>query len=147
MKVKLEIDERIVEDQVIIEAQAYTSQISNLVDYIHQLEKKADRLTVKKGEEVYLLAESDIARLVIEDKVVRVKTAEDEFTSNLRLYQLKELLSASFLQISQSEIINLDHLDYLQLTTNGLVKLIMKNGDFTYSSRRYLKIIKETVGL
>ncbi len=147
MKVKLEIDERIVEDKVTIEAQAYTPQISNLVDYIHQLEKKTDRLTVKKGEEVHLLAESEVIRLVIEDKVVRVKTASDEFTTNLRLYQIKELLPANFLQISQSEIINLNHLDHLQLTSNGLVKLIMKNEDFTYSSRRYLKIIKETFGL
>ena len=147
MKVKLEIDERIVEDNVTIEAQAYTSQISNLVDYIHQLGKKTDRLTVRKGEEVHLLAESEIIRLVIEDKVVRVKTASDEFTTNLRLYQIKELLPANFLQISQSEIINLNHLDHLQLTSNGLVKLIMKNEDFTYSSRRYLKIIKETLRL
>lgn len=147
MKVKLEIDERVVEDQVTIEAQAYTPHISALVEYIQQLDKKTDCLTVKKGEEVHLLAESEVIRLVIEDKVVRVKTASDEFTTNLRLYQLKEILPANFLQISQSEIINLNHLDHLQLTSNGLVKLIMKNGDFTYSSRRYLKIIKETFGL
>ena len=96
---------------------------------------------------MHLLAAQDIYRLVIEDRQVHVITQAEEFTSNLRLYQVKDLLPASFLQISQSEIVNLDHLDHLQVTPNGLVKIIMKNGDFTYSSRRYLKTIKETLGL
>lgn len=147
MKVQLDIDSQVLEDLVTIEARQYSPQISQLVDYIHKLDKVSDRLTVKRREEVHLLAAQDIYRLVIEDRQVHVKTQAEEFTSNLRLYQVKDLLPASFLQISQSEIVNLDHLDHLQVTPNGLVKIIMKNGDFTYSSRRYLKTIKETLGL
>lgn len=147
MKVKLEIGSQILEDLVTIEASQYSTQISNLVDYIQKLEKTSDRLTVKRGEEVHLLAMEEIYRLVIEGRLVHVKTQSEEFTTTLRLYQVKELLSEDFLQISQSEIINLHHLDHLQVTANGLVKIIMKNGEFTYSSRRYLKIIKETIGL
>lgn len=147
MKVKLAISQEILEDLVTIEAQAMSEQITQLVAYVQNLDKQTSRLTVKKGEQVYLLEHNEIVRLYLEDKVLQVETVGDSFTSNLRLYQVKEELSASFLQISQSEIIHIKQLDHLKLTANGLVKLVMKNGSVTYSSRRYLKSIKERLGL
>ncbi|AUA20064.1 TPA: LytTR family DNA-binding domain-containing protein [Streptococcus suis] len=147
MKVKLAISSDIVEDLVTIEAQAMSEQVTHLVSYIQNLDKQRSSLTVKKGEQVYLLEHDEIVRLYLEDKVLQVETVETTYTSNLRLYQVKEDLPANFLQISQSEIIHIKQLDHLKLTANGLVKLVMKNGSVTYSSRRYLKIIKERLGL
>ncbi|HFI0644921.1 TPA: LytTR family DNA-binding domain-containing protein [Streptococcus suis] len=147
MKVKLAISPEIVEDLVTIEAQAMSEQITNLVTYVQNLDKQTSRLTVKKGEQVYLLDHEEIVRLYLEDRLLQVETVENVYTSNLRLYQVKEDLPANFLQISQSEIIHIKQLDHLKLTANGLVKLVMKNGSVTYSSRRYLKIIKERLGL
>lgn len=147
MKVKLVISSDIVEDLVTIEAQAMSEQISHLVSYIQNLDKQRSSLTVKKGEQVYLVEHDEIVRLYLEDRLLQVETVENVYTSNLRLYQVKEDLSANFLQISQSEIIHIKQLDHLKLTANGLVKLVMKNGSVTYSSRRYLKVIKERLGL
>ncbi|HFI0126103.1 TPA: LytTR family DNA-binding domain-containing protein [Streptococcus suis] len=147
MKVKLAISPEILEDLVTIEAQAMSEQITQLVAYVQNLDKQTSRLTVKNGEQVYLLEHDEIVRLYLEDKVLQVETVGDSFTSNLRLYQVKEELPVNFLQISQSEIIHIKQLDHLKLTANGLVKLVMKNGSVTYSSRRYLKSIKERLGL
>ncbi|HFI2438758.1 TPA: LytTR family DNA-binding domain-containing protein [Streptococcus suis] len=147
MKVKLAISSDIVEDLVTIEAQAMSEQITNLVAYVQNLDKQTSRLTVKKGEQVYLLEHEEIVRLYLEYRLLQVETVENVYTSNLRLYQVKEDLPANFLQISQSEIIHIKQLDHLKLTSNGLVKLVMKNGSVTYSSRRYLKVIKERLGL
>lgn len=147
MKVKLAISSDIVEDLVTIEAQAMSDQITNLVAYVQNLDKQTSRLTVKKGEQVYLLEHDEIVRLYLEDRLLQVETVENVYTSNLRLYQVKKDLPANFLQISQSEIIHIKQLDHLKLTANGLVKLVMKNGSVTYSSRRYLKVIKERLGL
>lgn len=147
MKVKLAISPDIVEDLVTIEAQAMSEQITNLVTYVQNLDKQRSSLTVKKGEQVYLVEHDEIVRLYLEDRLLQVETVETTYTSNLRLYQVKEDLPANFLQISQSEIIHIKQLDHLKLTANGLVKLVMKNGSVTYSSRRYLKVIKERLGL
>lgn len=147
MKVKLAISPEIVEDLVIIEAQAMSEQVSHLVSYIQNLDKQRSSLTVKKGEQVYLVEHEEIVRLYLEYRLLQVETVENVYTSNLRLYQVKEDLPANFLQISQSEIIHIKQLDHLKLTANGLVKLVMKNGSVTYSSRRYLKVIKERLGL
>ncbi|HFI0292884.1 TPA: LytTR family DNA-binding domain-containing protein [Streptococcus suis] len=124
-----------------------SEQVTHLVSYIQNLDKQRSSLTVKKGEQVYLVEHDEIVRLYLEDKVLQVETVENVYTSNLRLYQVKEDLPANFLQISQSEIIHIKQLDHLKLTANGLVKLVMKNGSVTYSSRRYLKVIKERLGL
>ncbi|MBM7154763.1 LytTR family transcriptional regulator [Streptococcus suis] len=147
MKVKLAISPDIVEDLVTIEAQAMSEQVTHLVSYIQNLDKQRSDLTVKKGEQVYLVEYEEIVRIYLEDRVLQVETVETTYTSNLRLYQVKEDLPANFLQISQSEIIHIKQLDHLKLTANGLVKLVMKNGSVTYSSRRYLKVIKERLGL
>ncbi|HEM5153786.1 TPA: LytTR family transcriptional regulator [Streptococcus suis] len=147
MKVKLAISPDIVEDLVTIEAQVMSEQVTHLVSYIQNLDKQRSSLTVKKGEQVYLVEHDEIVRLYLEDKVLQVETVETIYTSNLRLYQVKEDLPSNFLQISQSEIIHIKQLDHLKLTANGLVKLVMKNGSVTYSSRRYLKVIKERLGL
>ncbi|HEP1794125.1 TPA: LytTR family transcriptional regulator [Streptococcus suis] len=147
MKVKLAISPEILEDLVTIEAQAMSEQITQLVAYVQNLDKQRSSLTVKKGEQVYLVEHDEIVRLYLEDKVLQVETVETTYTSNLRLYQVKENLPANFLQISQSEIIHIKQLDHLKLTANGLVKLVMKNGSVTYSSRRYLRVIKERLGL
>ncbi|WP_421449098.1 LytTR family DNA-binding domain-containing protein [Streptococcus suis] len=147
MKVKLAISSEILEDLVTIEAQAMSEQITNLVTYIQNLDKQRSSLTVKKGEQVYLVEHDEIVRLYLEDRGLQVETVETTYTSNLRLYQVKEDLPANFLQISQSEIIHIKQLDHLKLTANGLVKLVMKNGSVTYSSRRDLKVIKERLGL
>ncbi|HEL9634208.1 TPA: LytTR family transcriptional regulator [Streptococcus suis] len=147
MKVKLAISPDIVEELVTIEAQAMSEQVSHLMTYIQNLDKQRSSLTVKKGEQVYIVEHDEIVRLYLEDRLLQVETVENVYTSNLRLYQVKEDLPANFLQISQSEIIHIKQLDHLKLTANGLVKLVMKNGSVTYSSRRYLKVIKERLGL
>ncbi|WP_394405296.1 LytTR family DNA-binding domain-containing protein [Streptococcus sp. 20-1249] len=146
MKVDLQIDENFTEDRVKIEARKLDEDVSKLVDYIKQL-GVSSQLTVRRGEEIHLLAIADIYQLYIADKVLYVRTESEEFTSHLRLYQTMEILPRDFLQISQSEIIHLAYLDHLSLTGNGLVKIVLKNGAVTYSSRRYLKQIKETLGL
>lgn len=147
MKVKLDISPDILENLVTIEAKTMSEKIAQLVTYVQNLDKQISRLMVKKGDQVYLLDHDEIVRLYLEDKVLQVETEGATFTSNLRLYQVKELLPVNFLQISQSEIIQIKQLDHLKLTANGLVKLVMKNGSVTYSSRRYLKVIKERLGL
>lgn len=146
MKVDLQIDQGLTEDRVRIEARELSNDVTKLVDYIKQL-SETPQLTVRRGEDIHFLPITDIYQLYIADKVLYAKTEKEEFTSHLRLYQASELLPRDFLQISQSEIINLRYLDHLSLTGNGLVKIVLKNGAVTYSSRRYLKQIKEAIGL
>ena len=82
-------------------------------------------------------------RFYIENRQVVGETKDDCFILTGPLYQLSEDLPIYFLKISQSEIINTKEIDHLHFTTSGSVQIYLKNGRMTYSSRRYLKAIKE----
>lgn len=146
MKVQLHIDEKFSEEKVIIEAPALSDAIQQSLKFAQQLDKNKV-IRAKKEEEIYLLDTAEIQRVYIENRQVWAETATDNYHIGLPLYQVLELLPADFLQISQSEIINTKQIDHLKLTGSGLIQITLKNGQITYSSRRYLKAIKEKLQL
>ena len=146
MKVQLYIDEKFSEEKVIIEAPALSDAIQQLMKFAQQLGKNKV-IRAKKEEEIYLLDTAEIQRVYIENRQVWAETATGNYLLGLPLYQVLELLPTDFLQISQSEIINIKQIDHLKLTGSGLIQIAMKNSLITYSSRRYLKAIKEKLQL
>ena len=132
--------------KVIIEAPALSDAIQQSLKFAQQLDKNKV-IRAKKEEEIYLLDTAEIQRVYIENRQVWAETATDNYHIGLPLYQVLELLPADFLQISQSEIINTKQIDHLKLTGSGLIQITLKNGQITYSSRRYLKVIKEKLQL
>jgi hypothetical protein len=132
--------------KVIIEAPALSDAIQQSLKFAQQLDKNKV-IRAKKEEEIYLLDTAEIQRVYIENRQVWAETATDNYHIGLPLYQVLELLPADFLQISQSEIINTKQIDHLKLTGSGLIQITLKNGQITYSSRRYLKAIKEKLQL
>ena len=146
MKVQLHIDEKFSEEKVIIEAPALSDAIQRLLKFAQQLDKNKV-IRAQKEEEIYLLDTTEIQRVYIENRHVWAETVTDNYHLVLPLYQVLELLPTDFLQISQSEIINTKQIDHLKLTGSGLIQITLKNGQITYSSRRYLKAIKEKLQL
>lgn len=146
MKVKLDIDKRYAEEQTIIEAPTLSSKVQKVQDFVQSLEQK-ETLKGKRENQVYLVEIHKIQRIYIENRKVFAETDTQTYTLDIRLYQAVEILPASFIQISQSEIINIDFISHLKLTPNGLIEIYLKNDSFTYSSRRYLKAIKEKLEL
>ena len=132
--------------KVIIEAPALSDAIQQSLKFAQQLDKNKV-IRAKKEEEIYLLDTAEIQRVYIENRQVWAETATDNYHIGLPLYQVLELLPADFLQISQSEIINTKQIDHLKLTGSGLIQITLKNGQITYSSRRYLNAIKEKLQL
>lgn len=145
MELDINLDSSYEQERVVIEAPNLSKKVVAVRDYVQSLNQPP--LVVKKDQERYRLEVASIYRLYLENRILQVRTEKATYHSNLKLYQTKEVLSERFLQISQSEIIHLDYLDHVELTPQGLVKLVLTNGDETYSSRRYLSSIKEALGL
>ena len=113
MKVEVQIDSHFQEEAVMITAPALSARVEKIRDFY------------------------------IENRQVIGETMTDQFILTGPLYQLSEDLPTFFLKISQSEIINTQSIDHLHFTSGGSVQIYLKNGSLTYSSRRYLKAIKE----
>ena len=146
MKVRLDIDAQHTEEQIIIEAPTLSTRIQKVQDFVQSLDQK-ETLKGKFQDQLYLIEVGTIQRVYIENRKVLAETDIRTYTLDIRLYQASEILPASFIQISQSEIVNIDAISHLKLTSNGLIEIYLKNDSFTYSSRRYLKTIKEKLEL
>ena len=142
MKVEVHIDSHFQEEAVTITAPRLSTRVEQVRDFVEMLDQK-ERLRAKKEGETYLVETRLFHRFYIENRQVVGETKDDHFILTGTLYQLSEDLPIYFLQISQSEIINTKEIDHLHFTGSGSVQIYLKNGKMTYSSRRYLKAIKE----
>lgn len=87
-------------------------------------------------------------RFYAEDKAVFAQTGQGRFAVKLRLYELEERLDRhTFARISQSEIVNLKQVTALNLRLSGTIQMTLTGGTVCYVSRRYVKKIKEALGL
>ena len=137
MKIKVQIDSVFQEEMLQIQAPSRTPKIQQVVEFVESLDDN-QRLRGKKDGETYLIESNAISRIYIENRQVL-----GEYHLGLRLYQVLEKLPSYFIKISQSEIVNLKEIERFNITPNGLVEIHLKNKETTYSSRRYLKAIKE----
>ena len=142
MKVEVHIDSLFQEEAVTITAPRLSTRVEQVRDFVEMLDQK-ERLRAKKEGETYLVETRLFHRFYIENRQVVGETKDDRFILTGPLYQLSEDLPIYFLKISQSEIINTKEIDHLHFTGSGSVQIYLKNGSLTYSSRRYLKAIKE----
>lgn len=146
MKVELQIKETYKEEKLIVQAPQPTKKVQKIIEFAENLDQK-ETIKGKIDDQVYLVNICKIQRFYIENRKVLAETASQTYTIDLRLYQVLDILPTTFIQISQSEIVNIDAISHLKLTPNGLVEICLKNESFTYSSRRYLKTIKEKLEL
>ncbi len=142
MKVEVHIDPHFQEEAVTITAPTLSARVEQVRDFVEMLDQK-ERLRAKKDGETYLVETRLFHRFYIENRQVVGETKDDHFILTGPLYQVSEDLPSYFLKISQSEIINTKEIDHLHFTTSGSVQIYLKNGSLAYSSRRYLKAIKE----
>lgn len=146
MEVKLKENHNLDENHIVIEVRAITEEIENLSHHIKTISNPAI-LKGRQDDKMSLVNVKNIYRVFIQNRKVMIGLVDSQLTVSKRLYQIEEKLSVDFVKISQSELINITHVRQFKLQKNGFMKVIMKNGDVTYSSRRYLNKIKERLGL
>ena len=144
MEVRIEIDPERRDVAVVVYAPARTAEVEAL----------AERLAAEgpvlgfRGQEASPLDLSGVLRFYGEDKEVRAQTAEGVYTVRFRLYELEQRLpKAVFVRVSHSEIVNLRQVTGLDLSLTGTIRMTLRGGTACYVSRRYVKKIKEALGL
>lgn len=145
MKVELHIDPAQPELAVVLRAPARTEEVESLLALLTA--ESGVLLGFRDGTAVPLPPET-ILRFYGEDKEVRAETPDGVYTMRQRLYALEERLAGRrFVRISHSEIVNLDQVTALDLSLTGTIRMTLRGGAVTYVSRRYVKKIKEVLGL
>ena len=147
MKVEVRIDPACAEPTVTVTAPALTEEVRALV---RRLSPEGDgALPGWRGEELTPLDPAEVLRFYAAQKEVYAQTPAGEYLVKLRLYELEARLDpARFVRISHSEIVNLKQVTALDLSLAGTIKLTLAGGAAAcYVSRRYVKKIKQALGL
>lgn len=146
MKLEINVNKDEEQDRIVIYAKEVTEKLQHL---INEIEKSIDetKLYGKIADEIYPLNISNMIRFYTESKQIYAEDEAKNYRIDKRLYELEKVLPKNFIRISQSEIININYIKKLRQELNGFIKISLKNGISTYSSRRYVKIIKEALQL
>lgn len=146
MKIDLHIDPALTEVTVSVCAPARTAEVNALLDRLSAGD--GPLLGFRENGTAVPLDLEDILRFYGEDKSVCVQTVDGVYTVRARLYELEErLASRRFARISHSEIVNLKQVTALDLGLTGTIRMTLRGGVTAYASRRYVRKIKEVLGL
>ncbi len=143
MKVKIEIEEGLAEEEVIIRCARLSDSVVSLQNYISG-QKGVRCLSLKNAETEFYVPLVEICFFETEGRQMRAHTADRIFTCDYRLYELEELLPGSFMRISKSCIANLD-LVY-SVTKNLTASSEMEftgSGKKAFVSRAYFRAVTE----
>lgn len=143
MEVKAAISKQ-EKEEVVIYAHQLDEEVETLQKSIKEL-LTPQLLSVKKKREQYKVQQKAVVRIYRENRKLIIDTLDGYFESHQALRDMKRILSADFIQISQSELINRRHVQRVKITKTGLVELRLVGERTSYSSRRYLKILKEAL--
>ena len=144
MKVELRIDPGCGGVSVVINAPALTDEVKALAA---RLEGGGVLVGWQGGRAVPLAAE-DILRCYGEEKGVKCQTPGGVYDLKERLYELEGRLDRhTSVRISHSEIISLRKITALDLSLTGTIRVTLEGGAVSYVSRRYVRKIKEALGL
>lgn len=144
--IEIKIDEDCKTPKIVI----YTEQVNDeLMKLVNKL-KSADeeKLIGFKDEEAFLIDLSKIELIYTENKKIFARIDGEAYQIKKRIFELEECLEdIDFVRISNSEIVNFKKVLSIDFKLTGTMMLKLKSGNNTFVSRRYVKKIKEYLGL
>ena len=142
--VKIEPGRR--EPRVVLYAGADTPELRELAEKLAGL--SLGPVPAFQGERAVLLEPRQVLRFFADGRGVSAQTEEGIFAVSLRLYELEERLTPrGFLRVSHSELVNRRKITGLDLSLTGTIRMTLEGDVTVYVSRRYVKKIKEALGL
>lgn len=143
MKIRIETDTDI-EEEIVIKCRQLTPEIMRLQQMLTEATGSSRQLALFRDDTEYYIETADILFFETESTSVMAHTAADVYETRLRLYELEELLPASFMRISKSSIVNTDRIYSINrnLTASSAVEFQGTHKQ-VYVSRGYYKALKE----
>jgi len=143
MKVKVVIDPTR-EEEVIV----FTHERTPLVEEIERLasDKPLELLGICDDETV-VLEYVKVFRFTVENGKTYAYTEDKCYRIKQRLYQIEEQAPDCFVRIHQSCLANLRGIARFEASYSGTLRVVFKNGDVDYVSRRNVRSVKERLGV
>ena len=142
VKLRIEISDGLLEDEVIIRCGRVDDTIQKLQAYIISL--SAPKLTFYKGAQEFFIPLEDILFLETDNEQVYAHTANDAYKVKFRLYELETMLPRAFIRAAKGTIVNTARIYAItkNIASSSQVKFAGTHKQI-YISRHYYKALKE----
>ena len=110
-------------------------------------ERAGEAAALADREEAQARTLCESHREALEERREAAGLAAGEETAPALRQEEERLAALRFARISHSEIINLKQVKALDLTFTGTIRITLADGTVCWASRRYVKKIKEVLGL
>lgn len=147
MKIRIELEENLSEDEVVIRCQSLTDEIKQIQNAIASVASEKQNFILYKEDTEFYVALEDILFFETETNCLSAHTRDDVYQAKYRLYELEELLPTYFLRVSKSSIVNVREIFSIQknnLSTTS-VAAFENSHKQVYVSRHYVKTLKEKI--
>ena len=143
MKVSIQIDNGLHENEVIIRCSKLDDDIKKIYDILMDTAKEVKYPVLYKGNVEYYLQMNEILFFETSDNSICAHTVDDIYQTTYHLYELEEILPGYFMRVSKSTILNINHIYSISrnITASSLVQF-MHTHKQVYVSRNYYKTLK-----
>lgn len=140
MKIKIEIDESLSEDEVLIRCRGLTEQVTEIHKPVSEVVNTSKRFVFYRGNTEYYLALEEILFFETDGDGINAHTRDNIYQTKYKLYELEDLLPGCFMRISKSSIVNTNHIYSISrnLTASSVVAFAGTHKQ-VYVSRYYYK--------
>lgn len=110
MKIRIEIDENLTEDEVVIHCQSLTQQIGSIQKAVSDIISTNEKFCFYKESTEYYLPLDSILFFETDEEGISAHTKEDIYQTKYKLYELEDMLPGCFMRVSKSAILNTNHI-------------------------------------
>jgi len=143
MKIKIEIDENLIEEEIVIRGKCLTEEMTAVQKAVSEVLSRKQTLTFYKNEVEFYIPLEDILFFETEEGVIRAHTVSDVYTVKYKLYELERVLPRNFIRVSKSTILNVAKIYSVERNlTASSVASFMGTHKQVYISRYYSKALK-----
>ena len=144
MKIRIEFDENIKEDEVIIRCRELTSQVKNVQVVLSNILSEKAQITFFKDNTEYYISLEEILFFEMEESSICAHTLDNVYQVKYKLYELEEILPSEFVRASKSTIVNINNTYSMtrNLSSSSLVEF-QNTHKKIYVSRHYYKSLKD----
>ncbi|AQS05780.1 MULTISPECIES: LytTR family DNA-binding domain-containing protein [Clostridium] len=143
MKIRVELDNEIKENEVIIKCNELNEEVRNIQIVLGELLSQKKHITFYKGETEYYLSLEEILFFETEESGICAHTINNIYNVKYKLYELEELLPGYFMRVSKSTILNTNHIYSITKSISSSSRVEFQNTHKqVYVSRYYYKPLK-----
>lgn len=146
MKIRIETDASLAEDEVIFHCRELSDEILKLQKLLMEHSTIAKNLVLKKQGTEYFIPMDKILFLETDNKIVYGHTCDNMYETEYKLYELEAMLPGYFMRISKSAIVNTRRI--YSITRNLTASSTIEFAGTTkraYVSRQYYKLLVDKI--